>query len=636
MVAGGADSDLQATRLSVGGPPEFRTATTADLQPAALAAAIREMTGQGYSFADQAVLCTGNDKLASTGRELERLGIPVLFLGSLFERTEVKDMLAFLSLLTDRRATGLLRIACWPEFGMSMADVGALLGALREDKLEPLAWLRDRAITTVASKPGQETIERLSRALEGFHLKSKPWEVLAALLFDRTRMAARLASSAEVSDRAAAIAIWQFMNFVRVQPAAQGLPIRRLLDRVRRLLRLGDDRDLRQLPAAAQGIDAVRLMTIHGSKGLEFGVVHLPGMNKGTLPRAGAPPVCLPPDGMIKEASGTGLDIFRAGQEEEQECLFYVALSRAKDRLFVYAATETANGRRREPSEFVGRIGLSARHIHDLGKCLPPPEMEPVPIVVDGVVSVSGFQIGLYESCRRRFFYTHVVDIGGRRTPTAYTQMHDAVRVVSKEIVSRGPSVPGESEIGSMIDQAFAARGLTSHGYVAEFRELAAQMIGYFVSQRAASVPEAPMPLGFSIDAGEIVVLPDDVLVQPGRGRVFRRLHTGHYREKDVKELEAAAFAIAVQHHAADAETQVLHLSDRKTSAIAISGRPMQTQRKHLETALSGIRAGDFSPNASPFTCPNCPAFFVCGPVPPGEFRKKFDGRLPVGSARID
>ena len=339
---------------------------------------------------------------------------------------------------------------------------------------------------------------------------------------------------------------------------------------------------------------------------------------------------------MIKEASGTGLEIFRAGHEEEQECLFYVALSRAEDRLFVYAATENAAGRRREPSEFVVRIGLSARHLHDLGECPPPPETLPIPIDVDGTVRVSGFQIGLYESCPRRFFYTHVIDIGGRRTPTAFLQMHDAVRAVSKEIVSRGPSVPDKSEIGTMIDRAFAARGLTAHGYAAEFRDLAAQMVDYFVSQRAASTPEAPEPLGFSIDAGEIVVLPDDVLVQPGRGRIFRRLHTGHYREKDVKELEAAAFAIAVQHHAAGAEAQVLHLSDRRTSAVAISARPLQTQRKHLEAALSGIRAGQFAPEASLYTCPNCPAFFVCGPVPSGAFRKKFDGRLPVDPSRTD
>jgi len=624
MIAGGADSDLQAVRPSLGSRPELRTVTTSDRQPAALADAIREMAGLGYSFGDQAVLCTGNEKLSETGRELERLGIPVLFLGSLFERPEVKDLLAFLSLLVDRRAMGLLRVACWPEFEMSMADVAALLSALREDKLEPLAWLRNPAVTACPSSSGQKAISRLADALEGFEGRSNPWEILAKLLFDRTRIAARLASSSRVADRAAAIAIWQFMNFVRAQPPAQGLPVRRLMDRVRRLLRLGDDRDLRQLPAAAQGIDAVRLMTIHGSKGLEFGVVHLPGMNRNTLPRTAAPPACLPPDGMIKGTSGTALEIFQAGQVEEQECLFYVAISRAGDRLFTYAATENARGHRREPSEFVERIGLVAHHLHDLAICPVPPEMQPIPIVVDGVVSVSGFQIGLYESCQRRFLYTHVLNVGGRRTPTPFLQVHDSVRAVLKEIVSRGASAPGAAEVGALVDQALAARELTAHGYAAEFREMAMEMLGYFLSQRVRLAAEIPTPLRFSIDSGEITVTPDDVLVQKSGARVFRRIQTGHFREKDVKEIEAAAFAIAVQQNAGGAIVQVQHLSDQVTSDVAITGKPLQTKRKHLEAALSGIRAGEFAPNVSQFTCPNCPAFFVCGQVPAGSFQKKF------------
>ncbi len=551
MMAGGAHSSLDPDRKSIDAAPEFRTVTTADQQPTALAGAIGEMKALGYSFGDQAVLCTGNEKLSETGRELERLGIPVLFLGSLFERPEVKDLLAFLSLLTDRRAMGLLRVGCWPEFMMDMADVATLLGALREDKWAPLSGLRDPAASSGVSTQGEDAVTRLRTALDGFESNSVPWEVLAKLLLDRTRIATRLTSSSVVADRSAAIAIWQFMNFVRVQPAAQGLPVQRLLDRVRRLLRLGDDRDLRQLPAAAQGIDAVRLMTIHGSKGLQFGVIHLPGMNVNVLPRTAAAPPCLPPDGMIEGASGTALDIFRAGQVEEQECLFYVALSRAEDRLFIYAATQDARGYRREPSEFVKRVGLAARHLNGLVDCPVPAEKKPIPIVIDGAVSVSGFQIGLYKSCQRRFFYTHVLNVGGRRTPTPFLQLHDAVRAVFKEIVSQGGPAADPRQVASLLDQALAERKLTEHGYVKEFRAMASDMIDYFLSQRAGLAATTPVPLRFSIDAGEIIVTPDDVLVLKAGRQVFRRIQTGHYRDDDVKEVEAGAFAIAVRYERA-------------------------------------------------------------------------------------
>ena len=201
--------------------------------------------------------------------------------------------------------------------------------------------------------------------------------------------------------------------------------------------------------------------------------------------------------------------MFRAGQAEEQECLFYVALSRAEDRLFIYAATEKARGHRREPSQFVERIGLAARHLVDLADCPAPPEKLPIPIEIDGAVCVSGFQIGLYESCQRRFFYTHVLNVGGRRTATAFMQLHEAVRAVFKEIVSRGgpapdgtrsrPDRPGVRR--AKVERARLRSGIPRLG-VGNDRILPGP------ARRLAAT--APVPLRFSIDADEIVVMPDE------------------------------------------------------------------------------------------------------------------------------
>jgi superfamily I DNA/RNA helicase len=79
--------------------PELRIVRRAEQQQVALADVIEALRGEGYAYRDQAVLCTGNEKLSMIGQELERPGVPVLFLGSLFERGEVKDLLALLSLL---------------------------------------------------------------------------------------------------------------------------------------------------------------------------------------------------------------------------------------------------------------------------------------------------------------------------------------------------------------------------------------------------------------------------------------------------------------------------------------------------------------------------------------------------------
>ena len=172
---------------------------------------------------------------------------------------------------------------------MPLGDIGVVLAHLRDHAERAGHWQKGLAKVEGLSREGQAGLSALADALAGFDETSSPWDVLAALLLDRTRIAAQIATSASIQDRAHGIAIWQFMNFVRAQPKDRGLPILRLLDRIRRLIRLRDDGDLRQIPEAAQSIDAVRLMTIHGAKGLEFEVVHVPGLNKDTIPRVGTP-----------------------------------------------------------------------------------------------------------------------------------------------------------------------------------------------------------------------------------------------------------------------------------------------------------------------------------------------------------
>jgi superfamily I DNA/RNA helicase len=59
----------------------------------AIADTIETMRTLGHSYRNQAVLCTGDEKLSNFTQNLKRLEVPNFFLGSLFERPEVKDAL---------------------------------------------------------------------------------------------------------------------------------------------------------------------------------------------------------------------------------------------------------------------------------------------------------------------------------------------------------------------------------------------------------------------------------------------------------------------------------------------------------------------------------------------------------------
>ena len=85
---------------------------------------------------------------------------------------------------------------------------------------------------------------------------------------------------------------------------------------------------------------AVRLMTVHASKGLEFDTVFISGLEDGLFPHQR-----LDERARMKPEEG-----------EEERRLFYVAVTRARKKLFLsYAQTRTVFGKRvmNMPSEFI-------------------------------------------------------------------------------------------------------------------------------------------------------------------------------------------------------------------------------------------------------------------------------------------
>lgn len=617
MRTGGIHSQLEADRTSRGMAPELHMVATGELTSAIVAMNIEKMRQEGHPYRDQVVLCRGNDKLSELGQELERLGIPVLFLGSLFERQEVKDLVAFLSLLTDRRAMGLVRIACWPEFAMSLEDVMLVFEHLRSTDVAPGNLV---AATPHLSLPGKTALGALATALTGFDAKSNPWTVLVTLLLDRTRAAARIAESKQAANQTQGIAIWQFLNFVRVQPSAQGLPISRLMDRIRRLLRLRDDRDLRQLPAAAQDIDAVRLMTIHGAKGLEFPVVHLTGANQDSMPGAYRPPKCPPPEGMIAGAVSSSETAERDAQSQEQECLFYVAMSRARDRLFLYAAQAKGNGHRRPLSEFISRLNpLGQTQATPTLKLPPAPDQEPLTVVFSGPISFNAQSAALYDSCPRRFLYTHLLEVGGRRQATTLMKVHEAVRSVYKSMIESGHTHDWESRL----EEAFETHELQQHGYAAEYRAMAAGMLQFFMASRDGAIIEPAQDLSLAFGDQQIVVRPDEILVKDGV-RTLRTIRTGHAPSKDPKDIGSVAMLLATQKSHPAPAVEIAYLADAQIRPIELTSRQVANGHSKLSDILVNIRAGQFAADRSEFTCPGCPAFFVCGAMPSGTLHKRF------------
>ncbi len=243
--------------------------------------------------------------------------------------------------------------------------------------------------------------------------------------------------------------------------------------------------------------------------------------------------------------------------------------------------------------------------------------------MVDGRLRFGAPQIALYESCPRRFFYTHVLQVGGRRTATAFMHLHEAVRVVVEMVIAADEPVT-ERDLEERTDAALADQGLGNHGYRAEFRDLALAMLRFFLANRAEAVAEASVALSLNFGGEEIIVRPDEVLVRPDGVRAARRIRTGHMRSAESKDVGAAALVLAVKQAFPSAVAELVHLSGGEAYALSLSDRELKGRKDKLAKFLGDIRAGRFPAEVSSRTCPNCPAFFICGQTPDGPLQKKF------------
>lgn len=429
--------------------------------------------------------------------------------------------------------------------------------------------------------------------------------------------------SESVGGKAEGIAIWQFMNFARQQLKGSAFPIVKMIMRIRRLLKLNDDRDLSQLPTAAQNIDAVKLMTIHSSKGLEFPVVHLSGVNKDTLPGSYRRTKCPPPEGMVAGGKGSSNDVAREAHDNEQECLFYVAMSRARERLFFYGARTKGQKKIQRPlSGFLERIG-PVSHIKTLPVLQLPIAPESIPLVVEfqGDVSFSANALDLYDRCPRRFLYTHLLCIGGRRQETAFMQMHEAVRDVFQALIGldNDPSINWKP----MLEATFEKFGLHEHGYVSDYRNIAEMMLNFFIQSRNGAIVEVFDKLVLNVSGVKITIHVDEMLLRDDV-RTLRCIFTGHAPSSDPKNIKYAAFSLAAKSTFPDSSAELVYLADNKVYPLDFKPKALNNFEDKLREIFIRIRGGDFKIADSAFSCPNCPALFICGRVPTGIIKKNF------------
>lgn len=281
----------------------------------------------GLRYIDIAVLYRSNAQSRSIEHALFSAGLPYRVYGGqrFFERAEIKHALAYLRLVANHEDdNAFLRVVNFPTRGVGARTVEAIDAAARAGG----ASLWAAACAQGAGKKGLagfvQLIEALGSEIQGMSLAEQVEHVVA-----RSGLIEHYKSERDGEDRLENLnelsnAAIVFSTEAESQELADFL--------AHAALEAGEHE-------AQAGQDAVQLMTVHAAKGLEFGVVFITGLEEALFPH---------------ENSLTELD----GLEEERR-LMYVAITRARQRLYLsHASQRMLHGQLRYglPSRFLREI----------------------------------------------------------------------------------------------------------------------------------------------------------------------------------------------------------------------------------------------------------------------------------------
>ena len=230
---------------------------------------IEEYRRAGIPYSEQAILARTHLTLARITGPLERLGVPLLYLGDLFERDEIRNLLSLAAIDAEYGGIGLVRVATLLEYRATRADALAVIRWSKGKEIPVFEALKRVAEIEDLSDAGRQGLAKLGAELDGLTYAS-PWKLLTTWLFERSNHIRSLVVSDGVASQQKLVAIYHFLKVCADQLATGDLSRKAFVERIRRIEVLNQDTAYRAVASEAEDLDAVRVLTVHGSKGLEF------------------------------------------------------------------------------------------------------------------------------------------------------------------------------------------------------------------------------------------------------------------------------------------------------------------------------------------------------------------------------
>ena len=310
-----------------------------------IVSSIDDIKNDSFKFSEHVILYRTNAQSRSIEDELRREAIPYQIIGGVkfYDRKEVKDVLAYLRLIVNPcDSVSFDRVVNFPPRGIGKTSL---------DKFKEFAKLIDLDLI--------KALERVEEVKIGPKQKASLAQFRDMIKSFTAKIESESAKEISI-DLVNEIQLSEYYsNQNSIEAKERWSNVDELLNSISEFTENSENNNLRifleevslltDIDRHNKSDDSVTLMTIHSAKGLEYPIVHISGLEEGLFP--------------LGSLSNPDMDL------EEERRLFYVAITRAEQKVFLYnAAMRRRFGGEPIPSiasQFIGELPDElVEHIH--------------------------------------------------------------------------------------------------------------------------------------------------------------------------------------------------------------------------------------------------------------------------------
>ncbi|XOB40902.1 MAG: ATP-dependent helicase [Candidatus Nealsonbacteria bacterium] len=402
------------------------------------------------SFSDFVILVRANDHANAFTRALERANFPYQFLASrgLYSKPVILDIISYFKLLDNyHESSALYRILNLPFFNIPAQDIAKINQYARRKTKSLYEALNELPVIFGISPSAGQAMSLVLNLIQKHTELAKNKNVSEVLvLFLKDSGYLKYLSNKESKQELDLIN--QFYQKIKnFEEANINASLKNFMESLNMELESGEQGKLNFDPE--QGPDMVRVMTIHSAKGLEFKYVFLVNLVDRRFPTSERREPIEIPANLIKDIIPKG-DIHL----EEERRLCYVAMTRAKERLFLTSADNYGGVRKKKPSRFLMEMGfikkgdeLAARAVNTVA--LRKQRRKTIaPLNLPSHLSFS--QLAAFSNCPLQYKFAHVlrVPVRGRAVFSFGKTMHNTLYNFVK-LIDRGKNAVQSDLFGS-------------------------------------------------------------------------------------------------------------------------------------------------------------------------------------------